>query len=175
MSDEVSAFQALVNSLSVMYSQNKVVISFIGGAITFGVPHAYKIYKFFVDRQDLKESIRDELIEEAHKNRTLVQNASNILAEMIAKARSGVFYQHNSSSVLFYLTNAERKVVRPAVEHADEFYAAVSEQGFLSLKKLKGYKRRAKKIRHTNELALAGFQARLKEYGVQVKLLGSVE
>lgn len=175
MTDEVSALQTLVKSLSVMYAENKVVISFIGGAITFGVPHAYKIYKFFVDRQDLKESVRDELIEAAHRNRALVQSASSIIAEIIQKADTGLFYMRSSSSISLYLTTAERDVLRPAIKQADEFYADVSEQNFLSLKKLKLYKRQAKKMKHANELALAGFQTQLRKYGVQAKLLGSVE
>jgi hypothetical protein len=175
MSDEMSSFQAFITLTSSLYAENKTLLAFIGGAITFGVPHGYKIYKFFVDRQDLKDRIHEELIEDAHKNRALMQNAANILAEMILKAESGLYWRESGGAVLFYLNKADKGVVRPAVDAAEEFYAAVCDSNSLSLKKLKSYKARATKIKHTNELALSGMQARLREYGALAKFVGKLE
>ncbi|AMB87757.1 hypothetical protein AWM79_21720 [Pseudomonas agarici] len=175
MSDEASAFQTLVNLASTMYAEHKTILAFIGGAITFGVPHGYKLYKFFADRKDLKDKIYEELIDEAHKNRALVQNAANILAEMILKAKSGLYWGDGGGAVFLYLDKVERGVVRPAVDAAEEFYTAVCDSNSLSLRKLRGYRVRAKKIKHANELALSGMQARLREYGVLGKFVGKVE
>lgn len=174
MSDGVSVVRVGIDFISSFYSENKAVLSFLGGAIAFGFPHLYKIFKFFADRNDLKDKLYEELIEEAHESRRIIQNASNVLAEMKLKAQSGLFYG-DKSPVLGYLTMAERSVMKPAVESVEEFYTAVTQAESLSLKKLKSYRVRARKIKHANELALAGLQARLREYGVGAKFAANVE
>lgn len=172
MSDEASAFQTLIELASSVYAENKAILSFIGGAIAFGIPHVYKLYKFFADRQDLKDKIREELIEEAHKNRALVQNAADVISEMKLKAQSGLYWGDGGGAVSVYLYNVERGKVLPAVKAAEEFYTAVSDSDSLSLKELKSYRVRAKKNKYANELALSEVQVRLREYGVQARLVG---
>ncbi|PSL95563.1 hypothetical protein C7U57_07135 [Pseudomonas sp. R9.37] len=171
MVDGASTFQAFVNFTVSLYSENKGVISFLSGAIVGGIPHVYKIYKYFSDRKDLKDRIREELVQDAHESRAMLSKAFNLISEMRVKSESGMFYNRNGFSVSVYLAKVEHEIVRPALQSAEEFYLAVSDSDRVSLKKLKGYRMRAKKIKHTNELALEGFQARLRELGVSANFV----
>ncbi|WP_146072633.1 hypothetical protein [Pseudomonas sp. NFACC36] len=172
MSDGVTLLQDFIKVSSSVYAENKALLSFIGGAITFGVPHVYKIYKFFSDRQDLKDKILEELIDEAHKNKASMQNAAAVISEMILKAKSGMYWADRVGALSLYLNSVEHGKVRPALKLAEEFYSLVSGANSFSLKELKSLKVRAKKSRYANELILSEAQGRLREYGVQARLVG---
>lgn len=163
--------ESLLTLLASLYNEYKALLSFVGGAIAFGVPHAYKIYKAYGERQELKGRICSELIDGAHANRTCVQNAGYVIAEMRLKAQSGYFYGRAGPSVHLVLMKADVEVIQPAVLKADEFYKLVSGAESLSLKKLRGCVVRSKKMKHESEMAIATLEANLRAVGVQAKLI----
>lgn len=171
MGDTATVFQGLLSYVSVLYNDNKAVVSFIGGALAFGIPHAYRIYKFFADRRDMKDRLREQLVEDAHRNRALLLNASNVFAEIKQKANSGIFYAGQGGVVNLHLATAERSVIRPALDASEELYRVLSEGEDIPMRSLEKYKIRIQSIRHTSELALAGIEARMKELGVLARLL----